>query len=118
MKALAERRGDSYAISGEKTMITSAGAAQAFVALVKTGGEGISCIFIEGDRPGICVRPIPSFGWRATQWGMVSFDGVRVPAENLIGTEGAAKRLTGRRTTPWTFLGGWGTRASSDAQMV
>lgn len=84
---------DSYIVSGEKAMITFAEEAQGFVVLVKTdveSREGISSIFIEANRPGIDMQQLQGFGWRATKWGNIVFNDVRVPVENLIGEENNA----------------------------
>lgn len=95
IKTLAERQEDVYVVNGEKTMITFTGIAQAYVTLVKTNPkkEGLSCLFIEANSPGISTRPLRSFGWKATKWGNVVFDNVKVPTENLIGEEGNALGL-------------------------
>lgn len=87
IKTLAERQGDTYIVNGEKLMVTFAGIAQGFVTLVRThpSKEGISCLLIEADRPGVSVHPLQSFGWKATKWGNITFDNVKVPTENLIG---------------------------------
>lgn len=93
IRSTARRRDDDYIVSGEKSMITFAEVAQGFVVLVKTeseSGDGISCIFVEANRPGIDIQRLQGFGWRATKWGNVAFDDVRVPAENLIGEENNA----------------------------
>ncbi|MGQ9647813.1 MAG: acyl-CoA dehydrogenase family protein [Thermodesulfobacteriota bacterium] len=93
IRATASVDGDHYIVSGEKSMITFAGVAQAFVVLVRTDGkdgEGISCLLIEGQRPGIELQRLQGFGWRATQWGNVSFNEVKVPIENLIGEKNNA----------------------------
>ena len=92
IKTLAERQEDIYVINGEKSMITFAGVAQAYVILAKTQTvkEDISCLFIEADRPGISVRALQTFGWKAIKCGSVVFDDVRVPVENLVGKEGNA----------------------------
>lgn len=77
-------------------MITFAGIACGFVTLVKTrreGKEGMSCIFVESDRPGIDIKPLSGFGWRATKWGNIIFNNVEVPAENLIGNENEALKM-------------------------
>ena len=74
-------------------MITFAEVAQGYVVLAKTDveyREGISCIFIEANRPGIDIQRLQGFGWRATKWGNIAFDEVKVPAENLIGEENNA----------------------------
>ncbi|MGZ6202481.1 MAG: acyl-CoA dehydrogenase family protein, partial [Thermodesulfobacteriota bacterium] len=88
IKTKAKRTKGNYAVNGEKSMITFAEVARGFVVLVKTdeeSREGISCIFIEADRPGIDIQRLQGFGWRATKWGNIAFSDVKVPAENLIG---------------------------------
>ncbi|MGZ3513190.1 MAG: acyl-CoA dehydrogenase family protein [Thermodesulfobacteriota bacterium] len=88
IKTKAKRTKGNYAVNGEKSMITFAEVARGFVVLVKTdeeNGEGLSCIFIEADRPGIDIQRLQGFGWRATKWGNIAFSDVKVPAENLIG---------------------------------
>ncbi|MFB3887151.1 MAG: acyl-CoA dehydrogenase family protein [Thermodesulfobacteriota bacterium] len=93
LRTIAKRDGNTYLVTGEKSMITFAGVAKSFAVLVKTeveGKEGISCIFIEADRKGIDIQRLQGFGWRATQWGNVSFNDVEVPTENLIGERNQA----------------------------
>jgi alkylation response protein AidB-like acyl-CoA dehydrogenase len=93
IKTMAKRVKNSYVINGEKSMITFAEVAQGYVVLVKTGSksrEGISCIFVEADRPGINIQRLQGFGWRATKWGNIAFSDVKVPAENLIGEKNNA----------------------------
>jgi len=93
IKTTAKLQGDRYIVSGEKSMITFAEVAQGYVVLVKTDvkyREGISAIFIEANRPGIDIQRLQGFGWRATKWGNIAFDDVKVPAENLIGEENNA----------------------------
>jgi len=93
IKSIAKHQDNSYIVSGEKSMITFAEVAQGFVVLVKTKvetQEGISCIFIEANRPGIDIQRLQGFGWRATKWGNVAFNDVEVPAENLIGEKNHA----------------------------
>jgi len=93
IKTMAKRVKDSYIVNGEKSMITFAEVARGFVVLVKTdeeSREGISCIFVEGDRQGVDIQRLQGFGWRATKWGNIAFNDVRVPAENLIGEKNHA----------------------------
>jgi len=88
IRAIAKLQKDAYIVSGEKSMITFAGVAQGFIVLAKTemeSQEGISCIFIEMERPGVEIQQLQGFGWRATKWGNVAFNDVEVPVENLIG---------------------------------
>jgi len=93
IRTAAKRVKNSYVVNGEKSMITFAEIAQGYVVLVKTdgkSGEGISCLLIEADRPGIDVQRLQGFGWRATKWGDIAFSDVKVPAENLIGEKNHA----------------------------
>jgi cyclohexanecarboxyl-CoA dehydrogenase len=93
IKTLARRVNDTYVITGEKSMITFSEIAQGFVVLVKTdskSGEGISCIFVEANRPGIDIQRLQGLGWRATKWGNIAFNEVEVPADHLIGGKSSA----------------------------
>jgi cyclohexanecarboxyl-CoA dehydrogenase len=93
IKTAAKRMKDTYLVTGEKSMITFAEVAQGFVVLVKTdeeNKEGMSCIFVEADRPGVDIQRLRGFGWRATKWGNIAFNAVRVPSENLIGEMNSA----------------------------
>ena len=93
VKTKARRVKDNYVLNGEKSMITFAEVARGFVVLTKIdeeSTEGISCIFVEADRPGIDIQRLQGFGWRATKWGNVAFSDVQVPAENLIGEKNHA----------------------------
>jgi cyclohexanecarboxyl-CoA dehydrogenase len=93
IKTTAKRMKNNYVVNGEKSMITFAEIAQGYVVLVKTDGkgrEGISCLLVEANRPGIDIQRLQGFGWRATQWGNIAFSDVQVPAENLIGEKNNA----------------------------
>ena len=93
IKTTAKRQGDVYVINGEKSMITFAEVAKGFIILARTcteKGEGISCLFVEADRPGIDIQRLPGFGWKATKWGNVTFEDVKVPVGNLVGEENKA----------------------------
>lgn len=93
LKANAKLHKDGWAVNGEKSMVTFAGVAQGFVLLAKTereGAEDISCFFIERDQPGIDIQRLQGFGWRASQWGNVAFNEVKVPAGSLIGEKNKA----------------------------
>lgn len=93
IRTVAKVHGDHYIVSGEKSMMTFAEVAQAFVILVRTDAErreGISCLLIEHQRPGIDIQRLQGFGWRAAQWGNVAFNEVKVPIENLIGEKNNA----------------------------
>jgi alkylation response protein AidB-like acyl-CoA dehydrogenase len=93
IRTSAKLQGEAYIVNGEKSMITFAEVAQAFLILVRTDSErreGISCLLVEKNQPGIDIQRLQGFGWRAAQWGNVAFHEVKVPAKNLIGEKNNA----------------------------
>ncbi len=89
----AERRGDAYVVKGEKTFITGAPVADAFIVSVKTGTSGpphknISLLLVESDRKGVEPYELESMASDLKgEFGGVVFDDVEVPVGNLIGME-------------------------------
>jgi acyl-CoA dehydrogenase len=87
----ARRDGDEWVITGSKTFITSGVRADHLTVAVRTGGSGhtgISLIVVPGDAAGLSRSlPLKKMGWWASDTATLSFDEVRVPAENLIGPE-------------------------------
>ena len=89
----ARREGDSYVLNGEKTSITFADCADAFLVFARTGlpadgAKGVSAFFIPGDIPGISRTRFDDVGSAVTGRGSVFFDDVRVPASHRLGEEG------------------------------
>ena len=91
IETTAERDGDEYVIDGAKTFITHGSIADYVLTMCRTGGEGhggISAVIVETDREGFEVeREIETMGWNASDTAQLRYDGVRVPAENLVGQE-------------------------------
>ena len=91
IETTAERDGDEYVIDGEKTFITHGSIADYVLTMCRTGETGhggISAIIVETDREGFEVeREIETMGWNASDTAQLRYDGVRVPAENLVGQE-------------------------------
>lgn len=89
----AVREGEHYVVNGAKTFITSGTRADFVTTAVRTGGEshgGISMLIIERDTPGFIVASkLKKTGWWASDTAELVFEDCRVPAENLIGQEGA-----------------------------
>jgi acyl-CoA dehydrogenase len=92
----AAKDGDDYVIDGAKRFITNAPEADVFMVFARTGGSGsrgISTFLVEKDSPGLKVGPPDAkMGQRGAHTAEVFFDGVRVPARNLIGPEGTGFR--------------------------
>jgi acyl-CoA dehydrogenase len=95
LRTRARRDGDEWVIDGAKTFITNGQTANLLVVAVRTGdagAKGISLIVLETENlPGFRVgRLLKKLGQHASDTAELFFDGVRVPAANLIGeTEGA-----------------------------
>jgi alkylation response protein AidB-like acyl-CoA dehydrogenase len=93
IETTARRDGDEYVISGEKWHVTSANlASYVFVQAKLSEGENQGkhvLFFIDMDAPGIeCLRvPEYSHTYNHHHWEM-RFSDVRVPVENLVGSEG------------------------------
>jgi alkylation response protein AidB-like acyl-CoA dehydrogenase len=94
VQTYAVRDGDSWVIHGSKAWITNAGLAPVITVLLRTdrsaGTHGFSMILVETDAPGLTIHPPErKMGLRGSPTHMLSFDGVRVPLDNLLGVEGA-----------------------------
>jgi Acyl-CoA dehydrogenases len=91
IRTKADRHGDSYIITGEKSAITFATVADAFIVFAKTnpqlGSRGVSVFLVESDRPGFERRGYEDMGNIPTGRGSLFLDQVEVPKENLIGKE-------------------------------
>ena len=93
----AVRDGNSYVVTGSKAFISGAGENELYLTMVRTGGEGpkgISCLVIEKDMKGVSFGAQErKLGWHSQPTAQVHFDHVRVPVENLVGTEGEGFRI-------------------------
>lgn len=89
----AVKSGSKYLISGEKTSISGACQADAFVVFARTGtkedgNRGISAFLVPSDTKGITRTQFDDVGTKIVGRGSVFFDEVEVPAENILGGEG------------------------------
>ena len=84
--------GDEYVVNGSKVFISGAGETDVLVVMLRTGAagpKGVSTLVIPADAEGITYgKNEEKMGWKAQPTRMISFDDVRVPRENLLGTEG------------------------------
>lgn len=85
----ARRDGGHYVIDGRKTWITNARHAGPLPVLVKTdpsvspAHRGMSVLLVEDGFE--VLRDLPKLGYKGTESCEIVFDGVRVPAGNLLG---------------------------------
>jgi acyl-CoA dehydrogenase len=98
IKTFAERRGDTYVVNGQKVWISRVQHSDLMLLLarttpldhVKKKTEGLSLFLVdlrESREKGLTVRPIRNMVNHETN--ELFFDGVEVPAANLIGEEGS-----------------------------
>jgi len=99
IRTSAIRDGDEYVINGSKMFITNGARADFIVLVTKTDPsarhDGITLFIVDlkdeaGDNvPGFSVsRTLEKMGMHASDTAELSFEDVRVPAENLLGQEG------------------------------
>jgi alkylation response protein AidB-like acyl-CoA dehydrogenase len=89
----ARRDGDDYVIDGEKWHVTSFNlASYAFVQAALTDGPNAGehvLLVVDLPSPGVSVVRTPQYSHHlADEHPIVRFDGVRVPASHLVGSEG------------------------------
>ncbi|HEV7826838.1 MAG TPA: acyl-CoA dehydrogenase family protein [Mycobacteriales bacterium] len=92
IKTTARRDGDSYVLNGSKTFITNGIHSDLVVVVAKTdpekGAHGISLLVVERGMPGFeRGRNLDKIGLKAQDTAELFFDDVRIPAENLLGSE-------------------------------
>jgi short/branched chain acyl-CoA dehydrogenase len=96
----ARLEGDEWAVSGSKAFITNSGTDITSVVTVTArtgenpdGSAQISAILIPSGTKGFAIEPpYHKLGWHASDTHGLNFDNCRVPAENLLGEQGAGFR--------------------------
>ncbi|MCW2698736.1 MAG: putative acyl-CoA dehydrogenase [Blastococcus sp.] len=89
----ARRDGDEWVLNGSKTFITNGILADLVIVVARTepeaGARGFSLLVVERGMPGFeRGRKLEKIGMKAQDTAELSFTDVRVPAANLLGTEG------------------------------
>jgi isovaleryl-CoA dehydrogenase len=88
MQTVARKDGEGYVINGRKTFITNGPEAGLFLVYAKLE-DRITTFIVERGYAGFSTSPkIPKLGMRASTMSELIFEDVRVPLENLVGTEG------------------------------
>lgn len=96
IKCSAKRDGDEWIINGSKIFITNGSIADSIIVIAVTdpnagAGAGVSAFIVEKDAPGFSVgRDLDKMGTRSSPLSLLHFDDCRVPAEAMLGQEGAA----------------------------
>lgn len=95
MRTFAKKDGDHWVLNGSKTFISNGILSDfALVAAItdpSKGRAGVSMFVVDSDLEGYSkTGPLKKVGLKAQDTAELHFDNVRVPAENLLGEEGAA----------------------------
>jgi len=101
----AQRKGDTYVLNGNKMFITNGPVADVAVVYAKTGKDlkhaGVSAFVVEKGTPGFSAgKNLIKMGVRSSHTSELVFEDCEIPAENLIGQEGAGF-LMAMRTVEW-----------------
>lgn len=92
LKTKAVPDGGDYVLNGSKVFITNGGEADTYIVFASTkpdaGSRGISAFIVERDYPGLIIgKDEKKMGLHGSRTVQLTFDNMRVPAENMLGTE-------------------------------
>ncbi|MBO9402336.1 acyl-CoA dehydrogenase family protein [Shimia sp. R9_3] len=110
VKTTAIRDGNEYLINGSKTFITNGATADLIVLVAKTDpsakGRGVSLIIVETEGlEGFTVgRRLKKMGMKRNDTAELSFQDVRVPLTNLLGSEEGQGFIQLMKQLPWERL--------------
>lgn len=91
MTATAKRVRNEYVLNGRKVFVGNSHVGDLHGVVVRTGpgSRGLSAFLVESSAPGLSLgRHQPTMGLHGFSFGELIFDNCRVPAENLLGSEG------------------------------
>ena len=93
----AERDGDEYIVNGQKVWTSYAQYADLCILLVRTSSDGskhrgLTLMILDMKSPGVEIRPLRQMNGDS-EFNEVYLTDVHVPAENVVGTEGAGWKM-------------------------
>lgn len=98
LKSRAVKKDDHYVINGSKVFITNGGEADVYIVFASTdpdkGGRGVSAFIVDKDTPGLIVgKDEHKMGLHGSRTVQLTFEDMKVPAENLLGEEGQGFKI-------------------------
>jgi alkylation response protein AidB-like acyl-CoA dehydrogenase len=97
LQTRARRDGEFYVLDGVKQFISGAGAADIYLVMARTGGEGaggVSAFVVEKGSPGLSFGANErKMGWNTQPTRQVIMEAARIPAANLVGAEGEGFKI-------------------------
>ena len=98
LRTTAVQQGDAYVINGVKQFITSGKNGQIAIVVAVTdrgaGKKGMSAFLVPTSAPGYVVARLEEkLGQHSSDTAQINFDNCRIPAENLIGSEGEGYKI-------------------------
>jgi hypothetical protein len=112
----ARRSEGEWVLSGVKSLVPRAAAAELFVIAADAEGLGPALFVVESSTKGLFVAPEPAMGVRAAATGRVALEDARVPAGALLGEGGADvyRECVQRARIAWCALAVGAARAVLD----
>jgi alkylation response protein AidB-like acyl-CoA dehydrogenase len=98
LKTRAVKDGDHYVLNGSKMFITNGGEADIYIVFATTdpklGTKGIAAFIVEKNTPGFVVgKDEHKMGLHGSRTVQLTFEDMRVPAENMLGNESEGFRI-------------------------
>jgi butyryl-CoA dehydrogenase len=98
LRTTAVKEGNEYVINGVKQFITSGKHGDVAIVIAVTdkgaGKKGMSAFLVPTNAPGYVVARLEDkLGQHSSDTAQINFDNCRIPAENLIGSEGEGYRI-------------------------
>ncbi len=105
----AEKDGDDYLLSAEKSFTTSSGQADYYLVQTRSpGAKGptdIIFLIVDGKSPGIVPGVWDALGVHGNHSGSIRYDKVRVPSRDRLGAEGGGKDIIYHGVSPVYLIG-------------
>jgi acyl-CoA dehydrogenase len=98
LKTRAVKDGNEYVLNGSKVFITNGGEADVYIVFATTDeslrSKGVSAFIVEKGTPGFIVgKDERKMGLHGSRTVQLTFENMRIPAENLLGAEGEGFKI-------------------------